>query len=146
MNINSKMILIPENEHKARSFYKNVLTKEGEYDNKVQKKSDSEDVLDELSELLKSTLPPSLKMRLFNDLLSRYLVKKPEKTNKPAKVEEPKPVEEELSKPEPIKKDEPISIKEDKTLRRSTRKNKKNIQSGSGRKVIPIKWTTLKKF
>ena len=169
MNSAKKMVLIPETELKARSHIENVLNKETEFERKVQKKKESKDILDELQLLLTSEIPSTLKMRLFNSLLERYLAKKPKLISKTS----PRITETKQENIEPFKTEsqpqnefsyednlmeksitpespQPSSTKTPQP-RRSNRKrvpNKKYItsQSGSGRKIIPIKWVTLKRF
>lgn len=87
MNAARKMVLIPEQEVKQQNIVSNVLSKQAEH--QARKKKESYGVYSELQKLLESDVPSSLKMRLFNSLISTYLEKKDDKSDLVAKDSSP---------------------------------------------------------
>ena len=159
MNTTKKMVLVPENELKSRSHIGKVLSKQAEHQVKNQKESFS--VLNELKELLESEVPSALKMRLFNTFISTYLEKKQDPAplaKREQQDSEPekaiKPIEPSISEERPKRK--LISAKNSRVImtkymhrrpKRAPKPNRRyiNDQFGTG-VIVPIKWTTMKKF
>ena len=155
MNAARKMVLIPEQEVKQQNIVSNVLSKQAEH--QARNKKESYSVYSELQKLLESDVPSSLKMRLFNSLISTYLEKKDDKSDLVAKDSSPSEKsliidkEPEIAEPRPkkqrVRKVSPSLRHVAQRPKRARKPNKKyiNDQFGTG-KVIPIKWMTLKKF
>lgn len=158
MNAHAKMVLVPENEMKARDHIEQVLNKEVEHENRKEPKS----LFSGISEMLNSQLPAAMKVQLFNYFMSSYLTKKSrkksiEETNEVnEKSNEEKAVDDEIhreieqqnsEKPKRKYKKKPKLVVAKTRRARNPKINRKyiNDQFGTGR-IIPIRWTTLKTF
>ena len=161
MNVVKKMVLLPENSADAQKIVTNVLNKQAEHEVRGQKESFG--VFSELSRLLESDVRSALKIRLFNSLISNYLDKKGIDKRSIAEKNEPKS-QDDTSFKDNLEKEEKEETRPKKGVskvqpritpvknvdlrpKRIIKPNKKylNEQFGSGI-LVPIKWTTLKKF